>query len=78
MILNIPHEHIIELNQNYIILVGICWTKLFVSKSMIPLIVRKSLKIITECGKESLYTKQKYPNANISDHFPIMCEFDIL
>ena len=45
---------------------------------MIPLIVRKSLKIITECGKESLYTKQKYPNANISDHFPIMCEFDIL
>lgn len=58
-----------------------CWymlDQIIVSKSMIPLIVRKSLKIITECGKESLYTKQKYPNANISDHFPIMCEFDIL
>ena len=57
-----------------------CWymlDQIIVSKSMIPLIVRKNLKIITECGKEALYTKQKYPNTKISDHFPIMCEFDI-
>lgn len=57
-----------------------CWYMLdqvIISKSMIPLMVRENLKIITECGKDVLYTDQRYPNTNISDHFPIMCEFNI-
>lgn len=57
-----------------------CWymlDQIIISKPMIPLMIRENLKIITECGKDVLYTKQKYPNTNISDHFPVMCEFDI-
>lgn len=34
-------------------------------------------KCIILCGKGVLYTDNRYPNSNISDHFPIMCEFNI-
>lgn len=57
-----------------------CWymlDQIIISKSMIPLMIRENLKIITKCGKTALYTNQRYPNANISDHFPVMCEFNI-
>lgn len=57
-----------------------CWYMLdqvIMSQSMIPLMVREQLKIITKCGKNTLYTGNKYPNSHISDHFPIMCEFKI-
>ena len=57
-----------------------CWFMLdqvIISQSMIPLMVKEQLKIITKCGKGVLYTDNRYPNSNISDHFPIMCEFNI-
>lgn len=51
--------------------------QVIISQSMIPLMVKEQLKIITKCGKGVLYTDNRYPNSNISDHFPIMCEFNI-
>lgn len=34
--------------------------------------VKEQLKIITKCGKGVLYTDNRYPNSNISDHF-LLC-----
>lgn len=51
-----------------------CWYMLdqvIMSQSMIPLMVREQLKIITKCGKNTLYTGNKYPNSHISDHFQL-------
>lgn len=52
-----------------------CWFMLdqvIISQSMIPLMVKEQLKIITKCGKGVLYTDNRYPNSNISDHF-LLC-----
>ena len=57
-----------------------CWYMLdqvIISQSMIPFMIREKLKIIIECRNKPLYTKNGYPNSNISDHFPIVCEFNI-
>lgn len=51
--------------------------QVIISQAMISSFVRKGLRIITVCGEGKLYTDKKYPNRNISDHCPIMCEFNI-
>ena len=43
---------------------------------IVPLIIKEQLKIVTDCKYGNLYDKNGYPNRNISDHFPIMCEID--
>lgn len=51
--------------------------QIIMSQSMIRFLIKDELKIIVECEGEKLYTKEKHPNKQISDHFPIVCEFDI-
>lgn len=50
--------------------------QIIISQSMISFLKRESLKIIVECDGEKFYTKEMHPNKKISDHFPIVCEFD--
>ncbi|MBP3595731.1 MAG: endonuclease/exonuclease/phosphatase [Lachnospiraceae bacterium] len=52
--------------------------QIIISQSMIGLLNRNDLKIIVECMGNSLYTENKHPNKRISDHFPIMCGFNIM
>ena len=57
-----------------------CWYMLdqvIISQSMIPFMIKEELKIIVKCKNIPLYTKNGYPNSNISDHFPIVCEFNV-
>lgn len=57
-----------------------CWYMLdqvIISQSMIPFMIKEELKIIVKCKNKPLYTKNGYPNSNISDHFPIVCEFNV-
>lgn len=52
--------------------------QVIISRPMISLLKRDDLKIIVECIGEKLYTENKYPDKKISDHFPLMCGFNIL
>ena len=51
--------------------------QIIISQSMIRFLIKDELKIIVECEGEKLYTREKHPDKKISDHFPIVCEFDI-
>ena len=51
--------------------------QVIISQSMIPFMIKEELKIIVKCKNKPLYTKNGYPNSNISDHFPIVCEFKV-
>ena len=45
------------------------------SKEVLPLFVKDSLKIVTSCNFSDLIDKSGHPNKKkISDHFPIICE----
>lgn len=48
--------------------------QVIVSKDILPLLKRESIKIITSCGYFDLADENQHPNKKISDHFPIMCE----
>ena len=48
--------------------------QIIMSKDVLPLFVKESLKIITSCGGIDLANGKGHPNKKISDHFPIMCE----
>lgn len=48
--------------------------QIIMSKNVLPLFVKESLKIITSCGGINLANGKGHPNKKISDHFPIMCE----
>lgn len=48
--------------------------QVIMSKDVLPLFVKESLKIITSCGGIDLANVKGHPNKKISDHFPIMCE----
>ncbi len=50
--------------------------QVILSKDILPLFNRESLKIITTCTYADLMDKNMHPNVNISDHFPIMCEIE--
>lgn len=52
--------------------------QIIISQSMISFLKRRDLRIIVECLGENLYTKNKYPDKKISDHFPVMCGFNIM
>lgn len=52
--------------------------QIIMSKSMIDFLKKEQLRIIVECEGEKLYTREKHPDKKISDHFPIMCEFNII
>lgn len=51
--------------------------QVIISKDLLPLFKKESLKIITSCSFGDLKDKNQHPNKKISDHFPIMCEIDI-
>ena len=48
--------------------------QVIVSKDVLPLLKKESVKIITSCGYSDLVDKNQHPDKKISDHFPIMCE----
>lgn len=48
--------------------------QVILSKDVLPLLNKESLKIITSCSYEDLIDRKRHPNKKISDHFPIMCE----
>lgn len=50
--------------------------QIIVSKDILPLFKRESLKIITSCSYSDLMDNNQHPNKKISDHFPIMCEIN--
>ena len=52
--------------------------QIIISHSMINILKRDDLKIIVECMGEKFYTKKKHPDKKISDHFPVMCGFEIM
>lgn len=52
--------------------------QVIISQAMIKFFQRDDLKIIVKCLGENLYTKRKHPDKKISDHFPLMCGFDII
>lgn len=51
--------------------------QVIISKDILPLFRKESLKIITSCSDMDLTDKYQHPNKQISDHFPIMCEFNL-
>jgi exonuclease III len=51
--------------------------QIIMSQSMVRFLKKDELKIIVECKGEKLYTRDKHPNKQISDHFPIVCKFDM-
>lgn len=51
--------------------------QIIMSKSMINFLKKEQLRIIVECEGEKLYTREKHPDKKISDHFPLMCEFNV-
>lgn len=48
--------------------------QIIISKEVLPIFVKKELRIITSCSYSDLKDKNQHPNKKISDHFPIMCE----
>ena len=50
--------------------------QVIISQGMIPALKKDKLKIITTCSAGDLMCKNGRPDKKISDHFPIMCEFD--
>ncbi len=50
--------------------------QVIVSREILPLFKRESLRIITSCSYSDLRDEHQCPNINISDHFPIMCEIE--
>ncbi len=52
--------------------------QVIISPSMISLLKREDLKIIVKCLGGNLYTGKKHPDKKISDHFPVMCGFNIM
>lgn len=48
--------------------------QVIISKEVLPLFVKESMKIITSCGATNLANANGHPDKTISDHFPIMCE----
>lgn len=50
--------------------------QVILSKDILPLFKRESLKIITSCSYSDLMDKNCHPNKEISDHFPIMLEIE--
>lgn len=50
--------------------------QVIISKGLIPLFKKESLKIITSCSYSNLMDAKMHPDKHISDHFPIMCEID--
>lgn len=52
--------------------------QIIMSQSMVEFLKKDELRIIVECEDERLYTPQMHPNKQISDHFPIMCGFNIM
>ncbi len=50
--------------------------QIIISKDVLPIFMKESLKIITECSYSSLSDENRRPNKVISDHFPILCEID--
>lgn len=50
--------------------------QVIISQGMVPALKKDKLKIITTCSAGDLMYKNGHPDKNISDHFPIMCEFD--
>lgn len=50
--------------------------QLIIGQELISEFKKESLKIITTCTEGELMDKNGHPNKKISDHFPIVCEFD--
>jgi len=50
--------------------------QVIVSKDILPLFKRESLRIITSCRYGELIDENQHPDKKISDHFPIMCEIE--
>lgn len=50
--------------------------QVIISKDMLPLFKKDSLKIITTCNYSDLMDGRAHPNKKISDHFPIICEIE--
>lgn len=48
--------------------------QVIISKDILPLFCRESLRIITSCSFADLKDTNQHPDQEISDHFPIMCE----
>lgn len=48
--------------------------QVIMSKDVLPLFIKESLKIITSCSYTDFMDDKGHPNKKISDHFPIMCE----
>lgn len=50
--------------------------QVIVSKDLLPLFKKESLRIITSCSYSDLMDGNRHPDKTISDHFPIMCEIE--
>lgn len=50
--------------------------QVIISQAMLSEFIKESLHIITTCSEGDLMDRNGHPNKNISDHFPIVCEFD--
>lgn len=50
--------------------------QVILSKDILPLFRKESLKIITSCHYSDLMDRNGHPNKKISDHFPIMYEIE--
>lgn len=50
--------------------------QVIISKDVIPVFKKESLKIITSCSFSNLADAKGRPNEKISDHFPIICEIE--
>ncbi len=50
--------------------------QVIISREIIPIFKKESLKIITMCKYADLKDKNGRPNKKVSDHFPIMFEID--
>lgn len=48
--------------------------QVIVSKDILPLFKKESLRIITSCSYSDLMDGNQHPNPNISDYFPLLCE----